>query len=290
MRKYFAGVYAYVSTIWPWLTAGAVLALAVLAMINPGLVAGDNPDFGWLPVTSYAGRIAAGLAGLLAMVWFLRWLDRRAGLNFTSVLATLSSNPTALAIYLGARLLAVALLLGILAGCSAAHAGALSEAKYDRAISRAVATWWPDYPDWLSWKAQLYQESRFNPNAVSPVGARGLAQFMPGTWRDVTRALNWASVDPTMAGPAIEAGAYYMATLRRAWSSPRPQDERHRLAQASYNAGLGNILAAQRACGGARDWADISRCLPSVTGRHAQETLTYVERIARWRAQLELLG
>ncbi|MGW7292830.1 C40 family peptidase [Streptomyces xiamenensis] len=30
--------------------------------------------------------------------------------------------------------------------------------------------------------AQLWVESRFDPHAESPVGARGIAQFMPGTW------------------------------------------------------------------------------------------------------------
>ena len=44
----------------------------------------------------------------------------------------------------------------------------------------------PDAPVAL-FAAQLAQESGWNPEAVSPVGARGLAQFMPATARDVGR-------------------------------------------------------------------------------------------------------
>ena len=144
-------------------------------------------------------------------------------------------------------------------------------------------------PGWVWWRAQLWQESRLSPTAESPVGARGLAQFMPGTWRDVTRAMGWGLVSRDDACLAAEAGAFYMARLQRGWSSPRPQVERHRLAQASYNAGMGHILAAQRACGGSRDWAEIAPCLPAVTGpRNAAETTGYVAAIARWCAIMEV--
>lgn len=170
-----------------------------------------------------------------------------------------------------------------------ARAGVLGTNRYDGCIRSAVASWWAAGPDWLWWRAQLWQESRLDPTAESPVGARGLAQFMPGTWADVARAMRWGAVSRDDACLSAEAGAYYMARLQSGWSSPRPQMERHRLAQASYNAGIGNIIGAQRACDGRRDWAEIAPCLPQVTGRHARETIDYVDRIARWRAQMEAL-
>lgn len=160
--------------------------------------------------------------------------------------------------------------------------------RYDGQIERAAHLYWPGGPDWRWWKAQLYQESLLNPNARSHVGAEGLAQFMPGTWAQVTRELGWSGISPRDAKYAIEAGAYYMAKLRRSWKSPRPAMDRHQLAQASYNAGLGHLVKAQRLCGGAVLYADIVRCLPQVTGHHSRETITYVERIARWRRDMEV--
>ena len=159
--------------------------------------------------------------------------------------------------------------------------------KYDSLIAGAVATWWPEWNHWKAWKAQLYQESLLNPNARSPAGAQGIAQFMPGTWKDVVRQLGLSGVDPWMADVAINAGAYYMATLRGSWTAPRPPEDRHKLAAASYNAGFGNILRAQRLCGYPPLWADIHPCLVQVTGRHHKETITYIERIWRWWAEME---
>lgn len=155
--------------------------------------------------------------------------------------------------------------------------------EYDWQIKQSVKQWWPDYDEWLQWKAQLGQESELDPNAQSSVGAAGLAQFMPGTWLDVSRQLGYGQVSPHVSRYAIEAGAYYMAQLRRSWSSQRPIDDRQHLALASYNTGGGNMLAAQRACGGALHWEDIKPCLVKVTGKSAaKQTTDYVTFIDQW--------
>ncbi len=161
--------------------------------------------------------------------------------------------------------------------------------QYDADIEKAASRYLPGY-DWRLWKAQLYQESLLNPDAVSHVGARGLAQFMPGTWAEVSQQLGYQGLSPHMAEPAIMAGAYYMARQLSIWKAPRPAADRYSLAAASYNAGAGNLIKAQRACGGANGYGDIIQCLPDVTGEHADETTTYVQRIWQYWTQMLLGG
>lgn len=141
--------------------------------------------------------------------------------------------------------------------------------------------------DWQLLKAQCYQESLLRPDAVSPVGAQGLCQFMPGTWRQVSGQIDLPpNASAFMPQLSIRAAAFYMASLRGQWSSPRPEWDRHSLALGSYNAGLGNLLKAQKVCGGPVLYRDIVSCLPDVTGHHSRETLTYVDRIWRWYGQM----
>lgn len=154
--------------------------------------------------------------------------------------------------------------------------------KYDDLIRRAVARW-NCAPLWEMWWGQLMTESAMNPDAVSPAGARGLAQIMPGTWNDLKRKIDLGAADPHDVNAAIEAGCFEMARLRTQWKSPRPDTDRQGLAAASYNAGLGHILEAQRRCGGAALYAEIVTCLPDVTGPvHSRETLNYWPTIRRW--------
>jgi soluble lytic murein transglycosylase-like protein len=161
--------------------------------------------------------------------------------------------------------------------------------QFDSEIEQATDRWWPEGPDWKTWKAQLYQESRLDPMAVSPVGAKGLAQFMPGTWAEVQKQLGWSNVSPHSPHHAVFAGAFYMRQLRKFpdWRNA-PEPDRHQLAQGAYNAGMGNIRKALRLCGMGATWAAAKACLPAVTGKHANETITYIDRIKRWRDRLGL--
>lgn len=220
------------------------------------------------------------VAGILA-VTFLGWLDRRAGWGFQEGLKSLTLPQ---AVYFAARIVAVGLVMAALVGCAPASAAAFPT-KYDASIKHAVQTY-GCAADWRLLKAQYWQESRLDPLARSPVGAEGLAQFMPGTAGDIFPLLGYSVLDRKTAEPSIRAGCYYMARLRASWSAPRPEGDRHRLALASYNAGLGHILAAQRVCDGAVLYEPIMVCLPQITGPHASETLSYAPLIYRWFYQM----
>jgi len=155
--------------------------------------------------------------------------------------------------------------------------------RYTDPIRDAAETYLPEV-DWRLYRAQLCAESRLDPKAESSVGAKGIAQFMPATWDWIAPAVNAGAASPYQVRPAAQAGAYYMAQLRRRWSSPRPEMDRHNLAMASYNAGFGNLLKAQRKADMAVLYKPIAQKLHLVTGKHAEETRTYIRRILRFYA------
>ena len=80
-------------------------------------------------------------------------------------------------------------------------------------------------------EALVWQESRWRENALSPVGARGLAQLMPGTARDL-------GVDSSDPFANLEGGARY---LRQQLDRFDGDLER---ALAAYNAGPGRVIRA----------------------------------------------
>lgn len=128
-----------------------------------------------------------------------------------------------------------------------------------------------------------------DPLAVSPVGARGLCQFMVPTAREVGEALGHTLDDYWLPEVSIQSAGYHMGRLHRTWSAPRPPMDRYMLALASYNAGPGHLIRAQRLCDGQNLYRQIIPCLPQVTGHHAEETTGYVRNIvSRWYPALLL--
>ena len=158
--------------------------------------------------------------------------------------------------------------------------------KFDDSFRKWNAYYTPELP-WYWLKSQAYIESALNPSAESPVGAKGIAQFMDYTWKDMQKQLELTATQYN-ADAAIQAQAYYMRQLRSTWDRyNRSECEIHNLALASYNAGTGNILKAQKESGGEKYWRDINPHLYKVTGHHHRETIGYVERF--WRTVNRIL-
>jgi len=94
--------------------------------------------------------------------------------------------------------------------------------------------------DWKLLAALVYQESRFNPNAVSWSGAFGLMQMMPET------AYRFGCDSGQTEEPSIRAGVKYIQYLDRMWKDKVTNpDERLKFVLASYNIGPGHILDAR---------------------------------------------
>jgi hypothetical protein len=117
-------------------------------------------------------------------------------------------------------------------------------APYREPILRSAARW--GVPPALM-AGQLMAESGFDPNAGSPAGAQGIAQFMPST------AAAYGLDNPYDPVAAIDAEAHLMSDLLGQFGSPE-------LALAAYNAGPAPVEACH--------------CIPPYP-----ETQAYVTRI-----------
>jgi hypothetical protein len=104
--------------------------------------------------------------------------------------------------------------------------------------------------------AQLMAESNFNPFAVSPAGAQGIAQFIPST------AAAYGLRDPFDPEAAIEAQAHLMSDLLRQFGAAN-------LALAAYNAGPGAVEPCMCVPGYPETQAYVSRILALLGGAGA---------------------
>ena len=117
--------------------------------------------------------------------------------------------------------------------------------------------------DWRLLAAMGYQESQWDPRAVSPTGVRGLMQLTTGT-AAFMRVSN--REDPVQS---IRGGAGYFRMLMDQLPPEIKQPDRTWMALASYNLGIGHLLDArlltQKRGGNPNHWIDVRAALPLLT-------------------------
>jgi len=102
----------------------------------------------------------------------------------------------------------------------------------------------------------IWRESAFDTRAVSPAGALGVAQFMPGT------AAERGLADPFDAAQAIKASAHLLRDLRQRFGNLG-------LAAAGYNAGPARVQDWLEGRGGLP--AETRAYVAAITGRSAED-------------------
>ena len=151
--------------------------------------------------------------------------------------------------------------------------------QWDQIFEQETSRYFANKHDWKMFRQQVFKESSFNPRAVSPVGAQGLSQFLPTTWSMVqTEKPELRGRSAFVPEFAISGQMYYMDKLISKWISDRTDDDRIKWGLASYNAGFGTLLKAQRNCEiqiqdrDCNKYDDIKQFLP-------EETINYVNNI-----------
>jgi len=94
--------------------------------------------------------------------------------------------------------------------------------------------------DWRLLVSQMYQESKFNPDAVSFAGAQGLMQVMPRTARQ------FGFSNPHDPEQGMAAGTAYLEWLEERFPQRLAMAEKIYFGLAAYNAGHGHVEDARR--------------------------------------------
>lgn len=142
--------------------------------------------------------------------------------------------------------------------------------------------------DWRLLAAIGYQESHWDPKAVSPTGVRGIMMLT----RDTAEHLGVK--DRTDPKASILGGARYVRIIQAKLPDRIRQPDRLWLALAGYNVGFGHLedarILTQRQGGNPDRWEDVKRRLPLLAQKkfyktlkrgyaRGEEPVTYVENV-----------
>lgn len=143
--------------------------------------------------------------------------------------------------------------------------------------------------DWRLLAAIAYQESKWDPNASSSTGVKGMMMLTANT----AEALGVKNRNH--AGQSIRGGSVYFKKILDNVPASVPEPDRTWMALAAYNMGPGHMIAARkltlRLKGDPNSWLDVSRNLRQLTmdnrrkGRASPDVgqaLNYVQQVRRY--------
>ncbi|WP_273152072.1 membrane-bound lytic murein transglycosylase MltF [Methylophaga thiooxydans] len=172
-----------------------------------------------------------------------------------------------------------------------------------RAVHRRIQTHLPLYKDlfqqageihqfdWHLLAAMSYQESHWNPEAVSSTGVKGLMMLTRATAREM------GVTDREDPEQSIFAGAAYLAEMYSRLPEGIAEPDRIWFALAAYNVGLGHLedarVLAQSAGKDPNLWSDVRESLPLLSKKkwfsqtrygyaRGSEPVRYVQNIRRY--------
>ena len=127
--------------------------------------------------------------------------------------------------------------------------------------------------DWRLLAAVGYQESHWNPNAVSPTGVRGLMMLTNTTARSL------GITDREDPRQSIDGGARYLRRVLNRIPERIAEPDRTWLALAAYNIGWGHLEDARVITeirdGDPDNWSDVRESLPLLTQRKWYSRVRY---------------
>lgn len=163
--------------------------------------------------------------------------------------------------------------------------------RYDDIFRKYTRQYFGPGFDWKVFKAQSMAESNLSPNARSWVGARGLMQLMPATYREVrTKNPELGSIDDPRWN--IAAGIFYDKKLYDQWAEMNLTQSRLSYVLGSYNAGRRTLLNAKETVIkqglDEQRWNNVEDHAHKVPRWRYEETLSYVRRIQEFYRVLSL--
>lgn len=142
--------------------------------------------------------------------------------------------------------------------------------------------------DWRLLAAIGYQESHWDPNAVSPTGVRGLMMLTRAAATDI------GVEDRLNPAQSIYGGAQYLMNMKKRISDDVKEPDKTWFALAAYNVGLGHLedarILTQKNKGDPNKWVDVKASLPLLSQQkwfqqtrygyaRGREPVRYVENV-----------